>query len=124
MPIPRRNKKGRDSRFFVAAEDVSRFAAEVRPLLEEAVGVTWYEQNGTEVDRAALALCRLRRAKAGEKGGPEYGDEAVRAVLTEATLPALVWLASRAISYMDESGYPEAVEPWFGHDDLLGRTSA
>jgi len=22
-------------------------------------------------------------------------------------------LASRAISYMDESGYPEAVEPWF-----------
>ena len=26
---------------------------------------------------------------------------------------AVLWLASRAVSYMDESGYPEAVEPWF-----------
>ena len=25
---------------------------------------------------------------------------------------AVLWLASRAISYMDESGFPEAVEPW------------
>jgi len=25
---------------------------------------------------------------------------------------AIVWLASRAISYMDENGYPESLEPW------------
>jgi hypothetical protein len=24
----------------------------------------------------------------------------------------VLWLASRAISYMDETGFPEAVEPW------------
>lgn len=119
MPIPRRDEKGRDTRFFVAAEEGSRLASEVGPLLEHAVGVTWYDRHGTEVDRAAFALCRLRRARAGEKGGPEYGDEAVRAALTEASLPALVWLASRAISYLDESGFPEAVELWFRHDDEL-----
>ena len=61
----------------------------------------------------ALALCRLRRAQAGLKGGPEGGDEAVRRVLDGTTPEAIVWIASRAISYMDESGYPEAVEPWF-----------
>jgi hypothetical protein len=45
-----------------------------------------------------------------------YGDEAVRIALGEASTPALVWLASRAISYLDESGFPEAVEPWFPQD--------
>jgi hypothetical protein len=58
----------------------------------------------------------LRRARGGEKGGPEHGDEAVRQVLGDASSPALVWLASRAISYMDETGFPEAVEPWFPMD--------
>ena len=82
-------------------------------LLERAVGVEWYRQHGTDVDRAALTLCRLRRARAGERGGPESGDEAVRAVLAGASPAAVLWLASRAISYMDESGFPEAVETWF-----------
>jgi hypothetical protein len=36
----------------------------------------------------------------------------VRAVLADASPQAVLWLASRAISYMDESGFPEAVEPW------------
>ncbi len=43
----------------------------------------------------------------------QHGDEAVRDSLQQASPDALVWLASRAISYMDESGFPEAVEPWF-----------
>ena len=76
----------------------------------------WYEEPGNAIDEAALTLCRLRRARGGEKGGPEHGDEAVRQVLGDASSPALVWLASRAISYMDETGFPEAVEPWFPTD--------
>ena len=37
---------------------------------------------------------------------------AVRAALAEASPEAVIWLASRAISYMDENGFPEAAEPW------------
>ena len=88
-------------------------AEQALPLLERAVGVEWYHQHGTDVDHAALTLCLLRRAKAGQMGGPRAGDEAVRAALAGAQPEAVLWLASRAISYMDESGYPEAVGPWF-----------
>jgi hypothetical protein len=74
--------------------------------------VEWYRQYGTDVDRAAATLCLLRRARAGERGGPEGGDDAVRAVLASASPEAVRWLASRAVSYLDETGFPEAVEPW------------
>ena len=113
MQIPQADQKGRDSSNFVAAEDAGRLSEEASALLESAVGVEWYKQHGTDVDKASAALCRLRRAKAGERGGPEAGDEAVRAALADATPGAVVWLASRAISYMDETGFPETVEPWF-----------
>ena len=116
MRIPGDDRKGRDTRYFVAAEEGARLLDEAGPLVEQAVGVAWYDRHGTDVDRAALALCRLRRTRAGEKGGPEYGDEAVRVVLEGVSPSALVWIASRAISYLDESGFPEAVEPWFPED--------
>ncbi len=83
--------------------------------IDDAVGEDWYEPGGA-ADRAALTLCRLRRARAGELGSTRHGDEAVRNSLAQANPDALVWLASRAISFMDESGFPEAVEPWF--DDV------
>jgi hypothetical protein len=102
----------RDTRDFVAAEDAGVLEAEAGPLLDRAVGVEWYRQYGSDIDRATATLCRLRRARAGERGGPEGGDAAVRAVLASASPEAVLWLASRAISYMDESGFPEAVEPW------------
>ena len=105
--------EGRNTRDFVAAEDAGALAEQAVPLLERAVGVEWYRQHGTDVDRAAFTLCLLRRARAGEMGGPQAGDDAVRAVLADAQPEAVLWLASRAISYMDESGYPEAVGPWF-----------
>ena len=98
---------------FVAAEDVGRLSQRAAEALERADGVDWYEENGTAIDEAAFALARLRRAQAGLRGGPQFGDEAVRRVLDDASPEAVRWLASRAISYMDESGYPEAVEPWF-----------
>jgi len=49
-------------------------------------------------------------------GGIEEGDHAVRRVLEQTSPAALMWIASRAISYMDENGYPEAVAPWFPED--------
>ncbi|GIU94894.1 MAG: hypothetical protein KatS3mg012_1351 [Gaiellaceae bacterium] len=112
MRIPRRDERRAESRYFVAAEDGARYAEAAPALVERAVGVPWYEP-GNGADRAALVLCRLRRARAGELGRPEAGDEAVRLALSGVSEAALVWLASRAISYMDESGYPEAVEAWF-----------
>lgn len=98
---------------FVAAEEAGRLAERAAAALERADGADWYEENGTAIDEAAFALTRLRRAQAGLRGGPRHGDEAVRSVLAEASPEAVLWLASRALSYMDESGYPEAVEPWF-----------
>lgn len=113
MKIPGDHPRDADTRYFLASQDVARLREEAGPQVEEAVGVGWYEQPGNAIDAAALTLCRLRRANGGDKGGPEHGDDAVREVLDGITTPALVWLASRAISYLDETGFPEAVEPWF-----------
>lgn len=96
--------------FVVVSEDAARLTDEVGPLLEAAVGVQWYERHGNEADLAALALCRLRRARAGLRGSIEHGDAAVREALEQVSPPALAWITSRAISYMDENGFPEAVE--------------
>jgi hypothetical protein len=115
MKIPRRGQTTprRAPDDFVAAEDAGRLADRATAALARADGVDWYEQNGSPVDEAAFALCRLRRAEAGLKGGPQQGDAAVRRVLEGASPEVVVWLASRAISYLDETGFPEAVEPWF-----------
>ena len=102
---------------FVAAEEAGRLSERAAAALERADGVDWYEENGTAIDEAAFALTRLRRAQSGLRGGPHHGDEAVRRVLEQASPESVLWLASRAVSYMDETGYPEAVEPWF--QDLL-----
>ena len=100
-----------------ATEDAARLSAAARDRVDAAAGVGWYEP-GNASDRAALTLCRLRRAHAGAQGGTEHGDAAVRQALSQADPDALVWIASRAISYMDESGFPHAVELWFPDDDL------
>lgn len=119
MRLPGRGEKRRTSRDLVAVTEASasRIADDAALLLDRAAGVEWYEGPGSDVDFAAFMLCRLRRARAGEKGGPLHGDEAVRAALRQADPEALVWFASRAISFMDENGFPEAVEPWFGVTD-------
>jgi hypothetical protein len=113
VQVPRRDEVREGARFFVASEDASRLADETLTILERAVGVEWYKTYGTDVDLAALNLCRLRRAGAGLGGSIEHGDEAVRRVLGQASPQALAWIASRAISYMDENGFPDAVSPWF-----------
>lgn len=103
----------------IAAGDAAGFWEVATSLLEEAKDVEWYDEPGSEIDRAASALCRLRRATAGRRGAPQHGDDAVRDVLATASPEAVAWLASRAISYMDEHGFPEAVAPWIPHEDLL-----
>jgi len=114
--VPRKDERRDGAQFVVANEDAAHLAAEASDALERAVGVAWYDVAGTDVDRAALYLCRLRRAGAGIGGGIESGDEAVRRLLDQASPAALTWIASRAISYMDENGYPDAVAPWFSED--------
>ncbi len=94
-------------------ENDSRTASPASDLIDLALDVEWYELPGSEIDRAAYALCALRQARLRETGLAEEGDAAVRDALGRASHPALVWLASRAISYMDESGFPEAVERQF-----------
>ena len=56
----------------------------------------------------------MRIAGAGRAGDAEGGDQAVRQALERTDPEALVWLASRVISYMDEQGYPETMRPWLG----------
>ena len=119
MRLPRRDDPKKPPDYFVAAEDAGRFADDAGSQLDAAVGVEWYEA-GNAADRAALTLCRLRRARAGERGGPHHGDEAVRQALAQASPDALVWIASRAISYLDENGFPEAVGPWFPDEESPG----
>jgi hypothetical protein len=113
VPIPRKGKARSDADFTVATDDAARLSDEVVPLVERAVGVQWYDTVGSDADIAALALCRLRRSRAGLRGGPEHGDAAVREALQEVDPGAVAWIASRAISYMDENGYPEAMAPFF-----------
>jgi hypothetical protein len=115
--IPRPGDKRESGAFFVATDDAGQLASEVGPLLERAQGVGWYDEFGSDVDRAVFVLCRLRRAGAAVGGGMGHGDAAVRAALADASPEVITWITSRAISYMDENGFPESVETWF--PDLL-----
>lgn len=113
MPIQRRqDDRAGKADYFVASEDAGKLALEVGDLMERAVGVQWYGTIANDSDAAALKLCLLRRARAGVGGDALHGDAAVREALEAVSPAALVWIASRAISYMDENGYPESVEPW------------
>ncbi len=117
MRIPRADDP-RDTPIPIAAGDAAQLWDAAGPLLERARDVEWYDVPGSDVDRAAAALCRLRRATAGRRGGPQHGDEAVRTILASVSPEAVVWLASRAISYMDENGFPEAVAPRIPDEEL------
>jgi ABC-type proline/glycine betaine transport system substrate-binding protein len=105
------DRVGQDG-FTVASGDVQELERSAVPLVERGLGVLWYDEPANDADVAALALCRLRRANAGYRGGPAHGDVAVREALAQASPEAVVWLASRAVSYMDEHGFPEAIEPY------------
>lgn len=103
---------GREPDTPIAAEEASQLDEHAVGLVDRAQGESWYTHPGNRVDAAVTALCRLRRAQAGRRRSSEGGDEAVRAALERAKPESVVWLASRVVSYMDEHGFPEDVEPW------------
>ena len=88
--------------------DAVQLEESLATVIGDAKGVTWYEP-GREADLAVARLCLLRRARAGVGASPEAGDDAVRLVLAESDPESVVWLLSRAISYMDEQGFPDLV---------------
>jgi hypothetical protein len=92
-----------------AHHELNELAEGIVPLLERANGTSWYEEEGNDVDQAVAALCRVRRAGSGARGSSGAGDAAVRDLLGLATPGTAIWIASRAISYMDENGFPETV---------------
>ena len=113
LPIfPGKDKRQRPADAIVAADDANALAAQATTAVDDALGSEWYAEHGNKADRAAYTLCRLRRARAGQWRSSQAGDDAVRIALAEASPEALIWIASRAISYMDENGFPESAEPY------------
>ena len=111
--FPRKGQQHRPAADIGASEDANRLADAAPGAVDAAAQSEWYHEHGSEVDRAAYTLCLLRRARAGQLQSPVAGDEAVRAALSQADPAAVIWVASRAISYMDEMGFPDTVELWF-----------
>lgn len=89
--------------------DAARLEESVEALIAEAKGGSWYDSIGSTVDVVVARLCLLRRARAGELSSTSGGDQAVRQVLERADPEAVAWLLTRAISYMDEQGFPDFV---------------
>ena len=114
MSFFERKQRGADAG--PADADAEQLAEVAVPAVDAASGQSWYEQFANPVDRAVVTLCRLRRAGAGRRGESAGGDEAVRRVLNQADPEAVIWLASRLVSYMDEQGYPETLAPWIGDE--------
>jgi hypothetical protein len=96
---------------------VSEATDKAARLVDAANGETWYGDNASAIDVAVSRLCRLRRVRASYARDPDGGDEAVREALAAADPEAVVWLASRTISFMDEHGFPELVPEPSGVDD-------
>ena len=109
MRIPGRSDGEGRRELNPARGEIDELADRVGELLVRAVGVSWYEEEGNAADRAVAALCRLRRVAAGGHGAAEGGDAVVRAALGRVDPEALVWIASRTVSFMDEHGFPESV---------------
>jgi hypothetical protein len=112
--FPRKDARQRPADAIGAAEDAGQLALQAAAAIDLAVGSGWYAEHGNKADRAAFILCKLRRARGGQWRSSEAGDDAVRLALSEASPEAVVWLASRAISFMDENGFPESAEPYIG----------
>ena len=89
--------------------DAARLSSEAPELVNRAKDSSWYDAPGSDIDLAVARLCLLRRAKSGVSASISAGDDEVRLALTQADPEAVIWLASRVISYMDEQGFPDFV---------------
>ena len=86
-------------------------------LVDAAKGESWYGDSASPIDVAVSRLCRLRRVRAAYARDTDGGDDAVREALQAADPEAVIWLASRTISFMDEHGFPELVPEPPGVED-------
>ena len=112
MEIPRRGWRDNQHREATPATEGAVFLAGVAvERVDAAASASWYTEPGNAADVAVSTLCRLRRAAAGVGGMPEAGDDAVRAVLESADPAALVWIASRLVSYADEMAFADFLPP-------------
>jgi hypothetical protein len=110
VEIPRRGRQDVPQKEGTPATgDALYFAGVAGELIDAAASASWYSEPGNAADVAVATLCRLRRAAAGVGGRPEAGDDAVRAVLETADPAALVWFASRLVSYADEMAFADLV---------------
>jgi hypothetical protein len=109
VEIPRKGRDVQRDETTPATEDAVFLAGVAVERVNGAASASWYEEAGNPADVAVATLCRLRRAAAGVGGMPEAGDEAVRAVLETADPEALIWLASRLVSYADEMAFADLV---------------
>jgi hypothetical protein len=89
--------------------DAGRLTDSVEEMIGQTKDVSWYDSVGSPIDVVVARLCLLRRAKSGELASTSAGDEAVRNVLERCDPEAVAWLLTRAISYMDEQGFPDFV---------------
>ena len=107
--FPRKGQQHRPSADIGAAEDANRLADGLR-----AWSMRPRSPSGTTSTETRPTAPRTRSAcsaRAGQLQSPVAGDEAVRAALAQADPAAVIWIASRGISYMDEMGFPDTVEP-------------
>lgn len=110
MEIPRRGWRDNQQREATPATEGAVLLARVAvERVDAAASASWYIEQGNAADVAVATLCRLRRAAAGVGGKPEAGDDAVRAVLETVDPAALVWIASRLVSYADEMAFADLV---------------
>jgi len=92
-----------------AQHELGELAEEIVPVLLRANGASWYEEEGNDVDQAVADLCRIRRAGSSARSSAGAGDAAVRDMLGLVDPGTVIWIASRAVSFMDEQGFPETV---------------
>ena len=110
MQIPRRGRLDVPPKEGTPATGDALYLAGVAgEFVDAAASASWYTEPGNAADVAVATLCRLRRAAAGVGGMPVAGDKAVRAELETADLAALVWIASRLVSYADEMAFADLV---------------
>ena len=89
--------------------DFSELVEAAPSLLDVATGATWYGTTAPSTRRSSPSVASAVRQPA-DAGGPEAGDAAVRNALGDASPGAVLWALSRAVSYMDEQGFPEEWE--------------
>ena len=109
--FPRKDAKQRPADAIAAAEDAGQLALQAAKAIDDAVGSGWYAEHGNRPTGPRLSSvgCDGHEAGSGKAPRRETTPCARRSVRRA---EAVVWLASRAISYMDENGFPEAAEPY------------